>query len=88
MFSIYNDLFGFIGNAICSLPLCHFFFVYVLLLTPMFAVGTIKSPVFSLVHDRYHLNKRTAEGRSWCCFLPRITKFQIFSIDLGSESVD
>ena len=23
---------------------------------------------FSLAHDRYHLNKRTAEGRSWCCF--------------------
>ena len=43
-------------------------FVYVLLLTPMFALGTVKSPVFSLVHDRYHLNKRTAEGRSWCCF--------------------
>ena len=67
MISIYNNLFGFIGNAICSLPLCHFF-VYVLLLTPMFALETLKSPVFSLVHDWYHLNKRTAEGRSWCCF--------------------
>ena len=28
-------------------PLCHFF-VYVLLLTPMFALGTVKSPVFFL----------------------------------------
>ena len=34
----------------------------------MFALGTVKSPVFSLAHDRYHLNKITAEGRSWCCF--------------------
>ena len=61
------DLLGFIGNAICSLPLCHFF-VNVLFLTPMFALRTVKSPVFSLVHDRYHLNKKTAEGRPWCCF--------------------
>ena len=51
VFYLYN-LFGFIGNAICSLPLCHFF-VNVLLLTPMFALGTVKSPVICLVHDRY-----------------------------------
>ena len=47
LFFIYNDLFEFIGNAICSLSLCHFF-VNVLLLTRVFALGTVKSPVFLL----------------------------------------
>ena len=38
-----------------------------------FALGTVKSPVFSLAHDRYHLIKNKSRRKVLMLFLPRIT---------------
>ena len=68
--------------------LCDIFFCLRALANTCFCSRYRKVASFSLAHDRYHRNKITAEGRSWCCFCQESQRktFRFFSRKASSKS--